>query len=271
MLNLSLLRFIKGRKFPAQQKYELAAQDLEQALPYAYRSRESITMLHFDAISRNLFIVCSWRQAALAKKFFVDEVDQAVRSYGVLEGDGSYVKVDIPGLFMIRGDVLRRSGQIEEARKVWELYGRIFPRSLHVGKEILSFSEARLALAEHDINGSCQHGLDALEIARATDSRSGETKVYRLYWDIYKAEPSHPRIKRLGIPLAFSKTNRDNAMKQTTDVFVIGGGIIGCSLAYYLRKRGVNVMVVDQGEVGKQASGAASGLLAPIKPFTKKN
>ncbi|MGH2482551.1 MAG: NAD(P)/FAD-dependent oxidoreductase, partial [Ktedonobacteraceae bacterium] len=29
--------------------------------------------------------------------------------------------------------------------------------------------------------------------------------------------------------------------------------------------------VLDQGEVGKQASGAASGLLAPIKPFTKKD
>ncbi len=60
-------------------------------------------------------------------------------------------------------------------------------------------------------------------------------------------------------------------MKQTTDVLVIGGGIIGCSLAYYLRKRGVDVVVLDQGEVGKQASGAASGLLAPIKPFTKKD
>jgi glycine oxidase len=58
-------------------------------------------------------------------------------------------------------------------------------------------------------------------------------------------------------------------MNQTTDVLVVGGGIIGCSIAYYLRKRGIDVAVLDQGKIGKQASGAASGLLAPIKPFIK--
>src|SRR5690348_11107398 len=53
-------------------------------------------------------------------------------------------------------------------------------------------------------------------------------------------------------------------METTTDVIVIGGGIIGCSIAYYLRKAGVDVIVLDQGEIGTQASSAAAGLLAPL-------
>jgi glycine oxidase len=58
-------------------------------------------------------------------------------------------------------------------------------------------------------------------------------------------------------------------MKQITDVAIVGGGVIGCALAYQLRKRGVDVSVVDRGEIGAAASSAATGLLAPIRPFLK--
>jgi len=54
---------------------------------------------------------------------------------------------------------------------------------------------------------------------------------------------------------------------QTTDVVIIGGGIIGCSVAYYLRKAGIEVIVLEQGEIGGQASSAAAGLLAPLGPL----
>lgn len=45
------------------------------------------------------------------------------------------------------------------------------------------------------------------------------------------------------------------------DVVVIGGGIIGVSLAIELRKRGATVLVVDRGEPGREASQAAGGML----------
>jgi glycine oxidase len=53
-------------------------------------------------------------------------------------------------------------------------------------------------------------------------------------------------------------------MPSTTDVVIIGGGVIGCSIAYHLRKAGVRVIVIDQGEIGAEASSAAAGLLAPL-------
>ncbi len=48
-----------------------------------------------------------------------------------------------------------------------------------------------------------------------------------------------------------------------TDVLIIGGGVSGCSIAYQLRKVGVDVTLVERGEVAAEASSAAAGLLAP--------
>ena len=48
---------------------------------------------------------------------------------------------------------------------------------------------------------------------------------------------------------------------KTWDVIIIGGGIIGLSLAIALRKRGATVLVVERGEPGHEASRAAGGML----------
>ena len=53
-------------------------------------------------------------------------------------------------------------------------------------------------------------------------------------------------------------------MQSTKDVVIIGGGVIGCAIAYYLRKSGVEVTVVEKGDIGAEASSAAAGLLAPL-------
>jgi glycine oxidase len=48
---------------------------------------------------------------------------------------------------------------------------------------------------------------------------------------------------------------------KSWDVIVIGGGIIGLSLAIELRKRDIKVLVVERGEPGHEASYAAGGML----------
>lgn len=47
-------------------------------------------------------------------------------------------------------------------------------------------------------------------------------------------------------------------------VAVIGGGIIGCSIAYELAKAGTRVTVLERTNPGAEASSAAAGLLAPM-------
>ena len=48
---------------------------------------------------------------------------------------------------------------------------------------------------------------------------------------------------------------------KSWDVIVIGGGIIGLSLAIELRKSGASVLVVERGQPGREASYAAGGML----------
>ena len=51
-------------------------------------------------------------------------------------------------------------------------------------------------------------------------------------------------------------------MVKTWDVIIVGGGIIGLSLAIALHKRGARVLLVERGEPGREASHAAAGMLA---------
>lgn len=50
-------------------------------------------------------------------------------------------------------------------------------------------------------------------------------------------------------------------MSPEQDIIIIGGGIIGCAAAYYLARRGMKVLVLEQGEVGEQQSSRAWGFV----------
>jgi glycine oxidase len=49
----------------------------------------------------------------------------------------------------------------------------------------------------------------------------------------------------------------------TSDVIVIGGGIMGCSIAWRLAKEGVRVVLIERDQPGAEASSAAAGILVP--------
>jgi glycine oxidase len=49
---------------------------------------------------------------------------------------------------------------------------------------------------------------------------------------------------------------------KSWDAIIIGGGIVGLSLAISLRKQGLRVLIVERGEAGREASHAAAGMLA---------
>ncbi len=55
---------------------------------------------------------------------------------------------------------------------------------------------------------------------------------------------------------------------KSWDAIIIGGGIIGVSLALSLRKHGADVLIIDRNEPGREASHAAAGMLACCDPHT---
>ena len=61
--------------------------------------------------------------------------------------------------------------------------------------------------------------------------------------------------------LASSRLKR---MTETTDFLIIGGGVIGCAVAYELSKARANAILVERGEIGQEASSASAGMLSPL-------
>lgn len=47
-------------------------------------------------------------------------------------------------------------------------------------------------------------------------------------------------------------------------VLVVGGGVIGCSIAYYLQRAGAQVTLAERARIGSGTSAAAAGMLAPL-------
>ncbi len=55
-----------------------------------------------------------------------------------------------------------------------------------------------------------------------------------------------------------------SAGRGGADVVVIGGGVIGCAIAWRLAQRGCDVVVLERGTPGGEATWAAGGMLSPL-------
>src|SRR2546428_5551920 len=55
--------------------------------------------------------------------------------------------------------------------------------------------------------------------------------------------------------------------ESSADVVIVGGGIAGMTIAYYLAKAGVASVVVERDAIGSHASGFAYGGLSPLSGF----
>src|SRR5688572_25104713 len=52
-------------------------------------------------------------------------------------------------------------------------------------------------------------------------------------------------------------------MSDAADVIIVGAGIIGCSIAHQMARRGARVRIFDARNVGAGATHASAGVLAP--------
>ena len=53
-------------------------------------------------------------------------------------------------------------------------------------------------------------------------------------------------------------------MSKNPDVLIIGGGIVGAAIAWRLTKEGRSVVLLEKGEIGRESSWAAGGMLTPV-------
>jgi glycine oxidase len=59
-----------------------------------------------------------------------------------------------------------------------------------------------------------------------------------------------------------------NPSESSLDAIIVGGGVIGLSIAWLAASRGLRVRVLERGQPGDGASGVAAGMLAPVGEAT---
>ncbi|PYO16665.1 MAG: hypothetical protein DMD31_02175 [Gemmatimonadetes bacterium] len=47
--------------------------------------------------------------------------------------------------------------------------------------------------------------------------------------------------------------------RDSADAVVVGGGVVGCSIAYHLARRGATVVLVERDTLGSQSTGRCAG------------
>ena len=58
---------------------------------------------------------------------------------------------------------------------------------------------------------------------------------------------------------AFRAEQTRGALPAETDVLIVGGGLAGTALAYYLAGEGIDVLLLERSELNREASGTNAG------------
>ena len=59
----------------------------------------------------------------------------------------------------------------------------------------------------------------------------------------------------------YTMPDRTDAPRIDTDVLIVGGGVSGCAMAYYLAREGIDVVLIDRDDINMAASGRNAGSL----------
>lgn len=198
---VSAALFRHAKTYLKQGKFDAAIRDLEAALPYADKARDPLKGYVYQATAEAYSLVAA-QDAQLQKKTLamLDQVGRIIRK-GELENDGSFVKLNIAGLYMDRARALTRFHKPDDAYDALQITRESIGPELTRWQARLLIAEAEVYLADGELDSCRQLALEALKIARATQSRSNETQVQNLYQQLKHRQPNDPKINRLGMQL----------------------------------------------------------------------
>lgn len=128
---------------------------------------------------------------------------------GNLEPDGSYFRLNRAAVHHERAKTLLmfaqgrpgEKGLLNDAHSEMRMAWNALPPDLVQWQIYFSLTEARLYIAERDLEGSAQLGMKALNVARVTQSKKGEGQVRDLYGALRRLDENNPYVCGLGAQL----------------------------------------------------------------------
>lgn len=199
LISASLFR--RAKTYLKQHEYDAAIRDLEAALPYADKSRDPLKGYVYQATAEAYSIIAS-NDAQTQKQSLnlLDQVGRIVRK-GNLEDDGSFVKLNIAGLYMDRAQALTLFHKTDEAHNALHIARNNLGPELTRWQTRLLIADAEIYLAEDDPESCCEMAFEALKVVQATQSRSNEARVQKLHQQLQQRYSHHPLVKRLEMQL----------------------------------------------------------------------
>jgi hypothetical protein len=189
-----------------QGKLNEARKDITAALKYVDQVRNGPLKGNIYLESANINVPFAINDSTLQKQCREWQNKAANLLYkGTLEPDESFFRFNLSAVNHEKAKALLHWQKTRDDRKAVrsKLTTAIETLSpdLNVWKAYYHMTEARLNLADHDLEGSAQAGKEALKIARAMHSKMEEKNVKALYYELNKQAPNNPYVTNLGVEL----------------------------------------------------------------------
>jgi hypothetical protein len=193
--------------------YQLAREKIQEALQY-------IEQVHNPA-KGNIYL----RTADMTSHFIRDDPglitqirnwqDKALNILhkGHLDPDRSFLRLNHAAIHHERAKTLLRFYQLEphkkkllkDAQDEIKLAWDALTPDIAAWQTYFFITEARIYMAEHDLEGSARLTLDALHSAREIQSNKGERQAQRIFFELRQQDNSNPYVCNLRVELNIKK------------------------------------------------------------------
>lgn len=188
---------------------ELAREAVAKAMNYLDRPR-NLTKGNFYLLAAEAYASPAVHDKELAAKVrsWQDKaMDMVYR--GNVEPDGSFFRLNKAAVHHERAKTLLEFAQaqpkethfLKDAQSEIKMAWDALTPDLVQWQMYFSLTEARLYIAERDLEGSAQLGLKALNVARIIQSKKGEGQVRDLYGTLKRLDERNPYVCNLGAQL----------------------------------------------------------------------
>jgi tetratricopeptide (TPR) repeat protein len=191
----SLLR--RARILLRQENYQNALDDALMALPYADLTRDPLKGKCYQMAGEAQGYLAGNNRVLQEKSlaYFNKAAQIARKSDG--QADGSFVKTDLTSIFIEKADALILFGRFSEAHNALALARKNLSPELTRWEINLLLSEARMYVAQKDVESCCETLIDALNLTRALRLTSKKERVLALYRKCQQIAPNNATVQSL--------------------------------------------------------------------------